>query len=103
MGEDNHTFWCSPGAVVEEGEIQVVVNTAVRSEDSHLWSGPIVGFRGTGGQCQDMAPLQALWQARARTCDDAVCGSGSDRQGLDAAVLSYVKDESLARQYVVIQ
>ena len=49
-----------------------------------------------------MTSLQAAWQARSRTCDDAVGGIGGYRQRFDAAILGYVEDEGLAGEYVVI-
>lgn len=94
--EEERTLWRGPGAIVEEGEVKVVIYTAIRGEHSHLWSGLIIGFRCARSQCQNVAPLQAIRQPRSRTCDDAVGGGGGYCQRLDAAILSYVEDECLA-------
>lgn len=74
--EGRRTLWRGPGAVVEEGEVKVVIYTAIRGEHSHLWSRLIIGFRCARSQCQDVASLQTIRQARSRTCNDAVSGSG---------------------------
>ena len=51
------TIWGSPGAVVEEGEIQVVIHTAVRSKHPNLWGNHIMGIRCARSQCQYMPSL----------------------------------------------
>ena len=101
--EGIRTLWRSPGAVVEEGEIQVVVHTTIRSKHPDLWSSHIIGFRCSRSQRQYMASLQTIWQALSRVCDDAISGSGGDCQRLNAAILSYVEDECLAREYIVVE
>lgn len=101
--EGARTLRRSPGAVIEEGEIQIVIHATIRRKDPDLWGNHITGIRRPRRQRQHMASLQAPRQTRPRTRDDAVRGSGGDGQRLDAAVLSYVEDKGLTRQFIVVE
>lgn len=70
------TLWRGPGAVIIEGEIELVVDGSGGSQDADLRGDCIVGVGQAGDQSKNMTSLQTSWQRWARACSDAVIGIG---------------------------